>query len=155
MHFPLTKNFRIFVSHSLIVAMLATQSYPNAFVFNGQPQFTIKADKNKAFNESFLIGNFTITNGNIADCLERCLEDCRCQSFQVCENTKCQLCSSHKEENSSLLYDNNRCVYATYEIKNLFEMFQVYIISNVVFKYSAFLVPKFNSLNMDIISSFI
>ena len=105
--------------------MLATQTYPKASVFNRQLQFTIKADKNKAFNESYLIGNFTIKNGNIADCLEHCLEDSKCQSFQVCQNTKCQLCSSHKEENSSLLHDKTGCDYATYGIQNLFETIQV------------------------------
>ena len=88
-----------------------------ASIFNSQPQITLKAENNKAFDESCLITTFEIKSGNIADCLEHCLENCRCQSFQICHETKCQLCSSHKEENSSLLRDKEGCVYATYEMR--------------------------------------
>ena len=88
---------------------------------NSRPQFTIKAEEKKAADESCLFKTFSIKTGNIADCLGRCLENCRCQSFQVCQNTKCQLCSSHKEENSSLLHDKNGCIYATYEMRNYTE----------------------------------
>ena len=100
-------------------------TWKNASAFNSRPQFTIKADKDKAFSQSCLIETFTIKDGNIADCLEHCLEDCRCQSFQICQNKTCQLCSSHKEENSSLLHDQEGCVYATYEMRDLRETFQV------------------------------
>jgi hypothetical protein len=74
--------------------------------------------KNKTFDDSCLINEKTFNTGSIADCLEHCLEDCRCQSFQICGNTKCQLCSSHKEENSSLLHDNDTCIYAMYEMRH-------------------------------------
>ncbi|CAB3983894.1 Versican core [Paramuricea clavata] len=93
-------------------------------MFNSQPQFTIKAVNHKAFDNSCLIDAFNISSGNIAACLEHCLENCRCQSFQICENTKCQLCSSHKKENSSLLHDKDGCIYATYEMRHLTETFQ-------------------------------
>ncbi|CAB4041627.1 PREDICTED: uncharacterized protein LOC107347374 [Paramuricea clavata] len=93
-------------------------------MFNSQPQFTIKAVKQKAFDNSCLVETFKIKSGNIADCLEHCLENCRCQSFQICGNTKCQLCSSHKKENSPLLHDKDDCVYATYEVRHLTETFQ-------------------------------
>ncbi|CAB4022987.1 Hypothetical predicted protein, partial [Paramuricea clavata] len=95
--------------------ILATLSYTLAF--NSQPQLTIKAVKNKTFDDFYIIGQ-TFDTGNIADCLEHCLEDCLCQSFQICGGTKCQLCSSHKEENSSLLHDNDTCIYAMYEMRN-------------------------------------
>ncbi|CAB3983896.1 PREDICTED: uncharacterized protein LOC107347374 [Paramuricea clavata] len=85
-------------------------------MFNSRPQFTIKAEKNKAFDESCHIGTFNIESGNIANCLEHCLDNCRCQSFQICNKTKCQLCSSHKKEKSSLLHDEDNCVYATNEV---------------------------------------
>ena len=100
-------------------------SYVNASIFNSQPQITLKAENNKAFDESCLFAQFNIKSGNIADCLEHCLENCRCQSFQICHETKCQLCSSHKEENSSLLHDKDGCVYATYEIRHSTKNFQV------------------------------
>jgi hypothetical protein len=101
-------------------------------MFNSPPQFTIKAEKNKEFDKSCLIDTFNIGSGNIADCLEHCLENCRCQSFQICQNTKCQLCSSHKKENSSLLHDKDGCVYAMYEMRDLTEMFQVMHACNYV-----------------------
>ena len=115
----------MFVSNSFVVVIMATIPDANAYTFNSQPRFIIKADKNKAFHESCLIETFTIKDGNIADCLERCLENCKCQSFQICQNTKCQLCSSHKEENNSLLHDKENCIYVTYELQNLIETSQV------------------------------
>ena len=118
-------NEYVSISHSVAAIILATLSYNNASMFNSQPQFTIKAEKHKAFDNSCLIGTFNIENGNIADCLEYCLKNCRCQSFQICQNTQCQLCSSHKEENSSLLHDKDDCVYAVYEMGHLTGHLQV------------------------------
>ena len=100
-------------------------SFNKALMLNSQPPFTIKAEKSKAADESCLFATFNTKTGNIADCLERCLENCRCQSFQICQNTKCQLCSSHKEENNSLLHDEDGCIYATYEMRNYTETVQV------------------------------
>ena len=108
-----------------IAIILAVLSYTKASIVNSQPQITLKAEKNKAFNGSCLFATFNIESGNIADCLEHCLKNCRCQSFQICHETKCQLCSSHKEENSSLLHDKDGCVYATYEIRHSTKKFQV------------------------------
>ena len=107
--------------------ILATLCYIQASIIDSQPKFILKAEHNKAFGISSLVktSNITIQSGNIAECLEQCLQDCRCQSFQICQNTKCQLCSSHKEENSSLLHEENGCVYATYEIQQSTKTFQV------------------------------
>ena len=104
-----------FLFYSLGAIILATLSY--TLTLNSQPQLTIKAVKNKMFDDFYIIGK-TFDTGNIADCLEHCLEDCRCQSFQICGETKCQLCSRHKEDNSSLLHDNDTCIYAMYEMRN-------------------------------------
>ncbi|CAB4043664.1 Dihydrolipoyllysine-residue acetyltransferase component 3 of pyruvate dehydrogenase complex, partial [Paramuricea clavata] len=108
----------------LAAIVLATLPYSNASMFNNRPQFIIKAEKNKEFDKSCLIETFNIGSGNIADCLKHCLENCRCQSFQICDKTKCQLCSSHKKGNSSLLHDKDDCVYAMYEMRDLTETFQ-------------------------------
>ena len=113
----------IFASYSLAAIILIISSCAKASLFNSQPQFSVKAVANKAFDDLCLIGTFN--TGDIADCLEHCLQECRCQSFQICHNTKCQLCSSHKEENGSLLHGNHSCVYAMYEIQYLTEKFQV------------------------------
>jgi hypothetical protein len=91
-----------------------------------QPQFTLKAEKNKAFDRSHIIRTIKLKSEDIiSECLEQCLQDCRCQSFQICQNTKCQLCSSHKEENSSLLHDEDDCVYATYDVRRSSKLFEV------------------------------
>ena len=111
----------------MVVLILATLSLNTASSFNSQPQLFMKAEKNKAADQSCLFATFDSKNGNMADCLERCLENCRCQSFQICQNTKCQLCSSHKEENSSLLRDEDDCIYATYEMRHLTKTFQVIV----------------------------
>lgn len=108
-----------------MVMVFTTISSTKASMFNRKSQFTIKVDKNKAFGKSFQSATFNITSGNIAECLERCLENCRCQSFQICENTKCQLCSSHKEEENSLLYAQVNCAYATYEMRHSTAISQV------------------------------
>ncbi|XP_028403472.1 uncharacterized protein LOC114526154 isoform X2 [Dendronephthya gigantea] len=91
----------------------------HANMLNGQPQFTLRTERNKEFDDSCLVGTAHVESGGIADCFERCLENCRCQSFQICQNTKCQLCSSHKDDNSSLLHENNDCVYVMYDMKEV------------------------------------
>ena len=104
---------------SITAITLATlSSYKTSFI-NSEPQVTLQAQSNKAFDKSCLIETFKITSGNIAECLEHCLENCRCQSFQICNNTKCQLCSSNKEDNGSLLHDNVDCIYAVYTTRPL------------------------------------
>jgi hypothetical protein len=115
-------------SYSLTAAVILTTqlAHVEASMFNSQPKFILKAENNKAFDvNSSLVKTFDIQSENIAECLEQCLQDCRCQSFQICQNTKCQLCSSHKEENSSLLHDEDGCVYATYEMRQPTKTFKV------------------------------
>ena len=118
------------ISYSLVITfMLATLFYTKASALNREPKIILKAENNKAFGNSSLVKTFDIKSGNIAECLEQCLQDCRCQSFQICQNTKCQLCSSHKEENSSLLHDEDGCVYATYEMRQPTRAIQVICLS--------------------------
>ena len=94
-----------------------------------QLQFTLELENNKEFDKEFcLVKSFEVETGNIANCLEHCLEDCRCESFQVCQNTKCQLCSSHKEGNSSLLRDKDGCLYATYEKEKYLQVLKFHFI---------------------------
>ncbi|XP_028410788.1 uncharacterized protein LOC114533469 isoform X2 [Dendronephthya gigantea] len=108
------KDFKCF--HVILLSTLL--SY-NIVISSNQSQITIKAVENKAFDKSCLIKTFNKKGAaNIADCLSHCLEDCRCQSFQICQNTECQLCSSHKEENSSLLHDQDGCIYAVYDLRH-------------------------------------
>ena len=116
-----------FILHSFATIILKMLSYTSASMMSSQPKFIIKAQKNKGFAPSSVIATFHVKSGNIAGCLEHCLENCRCQSFQICQNTKCQLCSSHKAENSSLLQNKDGCIYAMYEMKHSAKKFQVNI----------------------------
>ena len=107
---------------AIILATLV--SCTEASMFNSQPKFILKAENSKAFHNSSLVKTINIQSGDISECLKHCLQNCRCQSFQICENKKCQQCSSRKEENSSLLHDKDGCVYATYETPHLTENLQ-------------------------------
>ena len=116
----------IFLYSLAAVIIFATLvSYTEASMFNSQPKFILKAENNKAFDNSSLVKTFNMKSESIAECLEHCLQDCRCQSFQICQNTKCQLCSSHKEENSSLPHEKKGCVYVPYEVRQSTKIFQV------------------------------
>ena len=110
--------------YSLVAIFLATLSYSKASL-DRQPKFILKAENNKAFDNFSLVKTFNMKSGNIAECLEHCLPDCQCRSFQICQNTKCQLCSSHKEENSTLLHEKHGCVYVTYEMRQSTKTVQV------------------------------
>ena len=107
--------------------IFATMPDTDASSISGKPQFTLKVIKEKAFDKFWLFATFNITSGNIAECLERCLENCRCQSFQICQNKTCQLCSRHKEEDISLLHAQKDCIYATYEMRHSAKISQVII----------------------------
>ena len=120
----LTCNIFKFHRFKIVAIFLATLSSTEGSMFSNKPKFILKAENDKAFDNSSLVGTFEMKSENIAECLEHCLQDCRCQSFQICQNTKCQLCSSHKEENSSILHDADGCVYATYEMRTSTEKFQ-------------------------------
>ena len=127
-----TSQSYLFPFHSLMVIALETLAYIHATVFDGQPQFTIKAERNKMLNDSYTIAEFVINDGNIAHCLEHCIKECKCQSFQICSSRICKLCSKHKKENNLVLHDEKNCTYFTYEMPNRTETIQVlcfYILS--------------------------
>ena len=43
-------------------------------------------------------------------CFAKCLQDCKCLSFQICDNDKiCQLCSSNREQNEESLQLGKGC----------------------------------------------
>ena len=62
---------------------------------NYQAEMSLKMERNKAlFGHSFLnISGLTMPD----KCLEHCLKNCLCMSFQICDDTiECQLCSANK-----------------------------------------------------------
>lgn len=112
--------------YSLAAIILATAvTDTSSTLLTSQPQFILEAEENKAFKDSYLIGTIEIKSGNIAECLKHCLSNCSCMSFQLCQNTTCQLCSTNKIETSSLLHDEDGCIYAIFKIQHLAGSFQV------------------------------
>ena len=62
---------------------------------NYQAEMSLKMERNKAlFGHSFLnISGLTMPD----KCLEHCLKNCLCMSFQICDDTiECQLCLANK-----------------------------------------------------------
>ena len=133
-----------------VIIVLATLSHASPSMFDSQPQFAIKAEKNKAADKSCLFATFNTKSGNIADCLGRCLGYCRCQSFQICQNTKCQLCSSHKEENSSLLHDKDGCIYATYEMRHQVITEDYILLKTYIFLKCMWCIPLFRTTRSNV-----
>ena len=50
-----------------------------------------------------------ISNIKMTECLQSCLSDCLCLSFQICHN-ECQLCSSNKDLTPNDWTENPDCV---------------------------------------------
>ena len=71
--------------------------------------YKVKAMRDRAlFGYSFL--NLTDTAMNMDRCLAACLEDCRCMSFQICNDQICQLCSTNKDLDPSALRKAEGCM---------------------------------------------
>ncbi|CAB4033556.1 Versican core [Paramuricea clavata] len=68
---------------------------------------------NKALNNKVLSGHAfrNLTMKSIVECFFACLEDCLCMSFQMCENTECQLLSSNQFRSPSTLLAVMGCSY--------------------------------------------
>ena len=65
-----------------------------------------KALKNKALTD-FAFRNLTMKT--VIECFLACLEDCLCLSFQMCNETECQLLSSNQFQ--STLVTMTECTY--------------------------------------------
>ena len=60
-----------------------------------------------------------ITSLNHKKCLEFCLADCRCLSFQICAASQdCQLSSSTKLVNRSAFQDSEHCDYMDFQYED-------------------------------------
>ena len=60
----------------------------------------------------FTIANLTVLDINC--CLAMCLQDCRCMSFQICENQGCQLCSTDTDISPSAFKKAEGCTYFSF-----------------------------------------
>ena len=49
------------------------------------------------------------------ECLAKCLEECKCLSFQMCEDDMCQLCSKNSKQNEGSIQQNKGCMSFVFE----------------------------------------
>ena len=77
-----------------------------------QQMFNVKFRQDKALYGHSLVN---ITNTNMEECMGKCLENCLCQSFQLCNEIECQLCSSKHELIPSALRERQGCMYYDFE----------------------------------------
>ena len=65
-------------------------------------------------------------------CLEHCLKDCLCRSFQICPaDQHCQLSNYSAEFDSRLLQDSQGCDYSDFEYHGTAEVTQYTVYNHV------------------------
>ena len=67
--------------------------------------------KDKAVSSNFVIKSLNMSGKTFSFCLARCLEDCLCKSFQVCDSSKCEISSINKNDHQSAFETRPGCVY--------------------------------------------
>ena len=67
--------------------------------------------KDKAVSSNFVIKSLNMSGKTFSFCLARCLEDCLCKSFQVCDSSKCEISSINKNDDQSAFETRPGCVY--------------------------------------------
>ena len=71
-----------------VIRLCMLRSYTMAFYGD----FTVVGN----FNKAVLGHSFRNVSGlPMKDCMEHCIADCSCRSFQICDN-QCQLCSTNE-----------------------------------------------------------
>ena len=91
-------------------------------------EFMLTSHENKALH-GFSFVNMTGTTMN--NCLERCLADCLCMSFQMCDNKECQLCASNRHLNATAMHERKGCVNYDFDSKGITKVFLLLIASLV------------------------
>lgn len=76
-----------------------------------QSRFSVTGIQDKAIHRMFVIKILNMAGKSFSFCLARCLENCLCKSFQVCDSSKCELSSINKNEDGSALDTRSGCVY--------------------------------------------
>ena len=113
LEFKLAYNFRpkIFVHkyrfqlQTIFLLLAITESFQN--------DYQIQSDKNKVLDGHCIISNATTTR--IGQCLQLCLANCLCKSFQLCHQTECHLCSSNKYLHPAAMKYNENCSTFNFE----------------------------------------
>ena len=84
-----------------------------------QNQYTINGERDKAMDEEHVLDTLVMDGKSMDYCLGKCLQDCRCMSFQICHMRECQLCSSNKYKNFSTLQSKKGCTNFVFGKKSL------------------------------------
>ena len=92
-----------------LVGVLISESFQN--------DYRLQSDNRKELYGHCSIAN--ITTLNVGQCLQRCLQNCLCKSFQLCgeksEIIECQLCSSNKYLHPAAMRHNENCSTFNFE----------------------------------------
>ena len=102
-------NNLVFLSIRLIFLVIITLFQMRQFsTANYQLAMLLDVDLNKVLYGHSFINISGITA--MENCLEHCLANCFCLSFQICEDeAECQLCSSNKYLNSQTMQQSQGC----------------------------------------------
>lgn len=92
------------------MTIVVTFFQTHQLIISGYTELLVQSDLGKAlYGHRF----FNISNVTMENCLQRCLENCVCLSFQICagkEMTKCHLYSSNKYLKQSAIRKKKGCV---------------------------------------------
>ena len=75
--------------------------------------------QDKAIKTKFVIKTLDMAGQSFNLCLAKCLEDCLCKSFQVCDTSTCELSSIEKDEDTSAFHTRLGCVYYNLDALNV------------------------------------
>lgn len=99
------------------------------------------------FGHSFL----NVTGQSIDTCLAKCLQECRCLSFQICEDDElCQLCSSRHGQSdvkwfqirkgcTNFIFEREQSQVRNYNIGDVKNIILIFISASSYFKCLQFL----------------
>ena len=103
--------------HILLTTILLNQIKISCVA--SQRRVLITGIQDKAINTKFVIKTLDMAGQSINLCLAKCLEDCLCKSFQVCDSRKCELSSIEKDEDTSAFQTRLGCVYYNLDALNV------------------------------------
>lgn len=121
------KTFFLIREASLILILTLLQIL-HLVIGNRGSGVMVNSDLNKVlYGHSFL----NITGITAINCLERCLANCLCLSFQVCHgndaSVSCQLCSSNKYIKPHAMRECKGCT--SFNFGNLYEVnYKIYVV---------------------------
>ena len=121
----LFKSLNIFIivfSNTSYRYILLTTILLNQIKFScvvSQRRVLITGLQDKAINTKFVIQTLDMAGQSFNFCLAKCLEDCLCKSFQVCDSSTCELSSIEKDEDTSAFQTRLGCVYYNLDALNV------------------------------------